>query len=261
MLDLNRPLIAEVLGEHPYPLFFVTMSGAHLYGFASDDSDYDLRGAHITPVRTMAGLREVPLTHELMDKSRAIEIDLVTHDIKKFFQLLLKNNGYVLEQVLSPICLYATPEFEELKALVPQCITRNHHYHFKSFAENQWGLLTKHAPATVKGLLYSFRVVLAGIHLMKSGRVESNLRHLNESFKFGYIDELIAMKVGGVEKATFQGESLAFFESEFNRLLLELEEARTSSDLPEEPSCRPELDALLVRTRLKHVEGRVGNSA
>ena len=175
MLELNTQLIDEVLAEHPHPLLFVTMSGAHLYGFASADSDYDLRGAHITPVRALSGLREVPLTHEVMDKTRSTEIDLVTHDMKKFIQLLLKNNGYVLEQVLSPICLYASPEFEELKALAPRCITRNHHYHFKNFAENQWQLLTKHAPATVKGLLYSFRG-RAGRHSPdeeRAGRVES----------------------------------------------------------------------------------------
>lgn len=42
--------------EHPLPLVFVTVSGAHLYGFPSPDSDYDLRGAHVLPVRDIAGL-------------------------------------------------------------------------------------------------------------------------------------------------------------------------------------------------------------
>jgi predicted nucleotidyltransferase len=39
-----------------------------------------------------------------------LEIDLVTHDAKKFFGLLLKKNGYVLEQVLSPLVVHTTPE-------------------------------------------------------------------------------------------------------------------------------------------------------
>jgi uncharacterized protein len=252
-MTLDTGLIHETLAEHPYPLLFVTMSGAHLYGFSSADSDYDLRGAHVTTVRALSGLRDVPLTHEVMDKTKSTEIDLVTHDIKKFFQLLLKNNGYVLEQVLSPIVLATSPEFEELKALAPRCITRNHHYHFKSFAENQWDLLTKHAPATVKGLLYSFRVVLAGIHLMKTGEVQSNLRVLNEAFRLSYIDDLIAKKISGAEKGSFTGDSLAFFETEFQRLLGELESARANSHLPEEPTCREELNDLLIRTRLKNL--------
>ena len=32
-----------------YPLVFATISGAHLYGFPSADSDFDLRGVHPLP--------------------------------------------------------------------------------------------------------------------------------------------------------------------------------------------------------------------
>ncbi|HQY89861.1 MAG TPA: nucleotidyltransferase domain-containing protein, partial [Tepidisphaeraceae bacterium] len=212
-MNVNKQVINDALAAHPHPLLFVTISGAHLYGFDSANSDYDLRGAHITPVRKMIGLAEPNLTHEVMDKSQPIEIDLVTHDIRKFCQLLLKNNGYVLEQVMSPIILHSTPAFEELKSLASQTITRHHHHHFRNFAQNQWDSLAKATP-TVKGLLYAFRVVLAGIHLMETHQVESNLRKLNESFKLSYVDELIARKVGGQEKDEFKGESLAFYESE-----------------------------------------------
>ena len=148
---------------------------------------------------------------------------------------------------------FSTPEFDELRALAPRAITRHHHHHFRNFALNQWELLSKHAKPTVKGLLYSFRVVLAGIHLMETHRVESNLRRLNESFKLSYIYDLIARKIGGQEKDEFKGESLAFFESEFNRLLALLEESRAKSSLPDEPTCRTELNDLLIRTRLQYL--------
>ena len=42
--------------RHPYPLVFATISGAHLYGFPSPDSDYDLRGCHLLPLRDVVGL-------------------------------------------------------------------------------------------------------------------------------------------------------------------------------------------------------------
>src|SRR5690606_12867706 len=48
-------LRAEV-ARHPYPLVFATVSGAHLYGFPSPDSDYDLRGCHVLPLREVVGL-------------------------------------------------------------------------------------------------------------------------------------------------------------------------------------------------------------
>ena len=47
-MTLN-PRLQGHIDSHPYPLLFATISGAHLYGFPSDDSDYDLRGAHRLP--------------------------------------------------------------------------------------------------------------------------------------------------------------------------------------------------------------------
>lgn len=41
---------------HPFPLVFATISGAHLYGFPSPDSDFDLRGVHLLPLETVVGL-------------------------------------------------------------------------------------------------------------------------------------------------------------------------------------------------------------
>ena len=89
-------LRAEV-ARHPYPLVFATISGAHLYGFPSPDSDFDLRGTHILPVDEVVGLDPGPETVQLETKDDVLELDLVTHDVKKFFALLLKKNDYALE--------------------------------------------------------------------------------------------------------------------------------------------------------------------
>ena len=40
----------HIVAAQPYPLLFATISGAHLYGFPSPDSDFDLRGAHVLPL-------------------------------------------------------------------------------------------------------------------------------------------------------------------------------------------------------------------
>jgi hypothetical protein len=93
----NEPLRRQV-ESHPYPLVFATISGAHLYGFPSPDSDFDLRGAHLLPLEEVVGLKAGRETVEESGVEDGIEIDLVTHDAKKFFGLILKKNGYVLEQ-------------------------------------------------------------------------------------------------------------------------------------------------------------------
>ncbi len=46
-------------------------------------------------------------------------------------------------------------------------------------------------------MLYAYRVLMTGIHLLRSGEVEANLLRLNEHFRLGFLDELIARKQSG----------------------------------------------------------------
>ncbi|WP_433257136.1 nucleotidyltransferase domain-containing protein [Streptosporangium sp. CA-135522] len=94
--------LADIPAEQPHPPAFVTVSGAHLYGFPSADSDVDLRGVHVLPVEEVVGLRTGEETVSRSWMRHGVEVDLVTHDLAKFCRLLLRRNGYVLEQLLSP---------------------------------------------------------------------------------------------------------------------------------------------------------------
>ena len=85
-----------------------------------------------------------------------LEIDLVTHDARKLFTLLLRKNGYVLEQLYSPLVVRSTPGHEELKAVARGCVTRHHSHHYFGFAETQWKLFDKERPRRVKPLLYVY---------------------------------------------------------------------------------------------------------
>ena len=53
---INDPRLLKQVETHPYPLLFATISGAHLYGFPSPDSDYDLPGVHVLPLEDVVGL-------------------------------------------------------------------------------------------------------------------------------------------------------------------------------------------------------------
>ena len=107
----------------------------------------------------------------------------MTHDARKFFGLLLKPNGYVLEQVLSPLIVRTTPAHEELTAIAAHCVTRRHERHYRGFAAGQWKLFEREQPPRIKPLLYVYRVLLTGIHLMRTGVVEANLSTLNDNAK------------------------------------------------------------------------------
>ena len=245
------PRLSDVVSRQPYPLLFATVSGAHLYGFPSPDSDYDLRGAHILPVHEVVGLDPGRETIEISQANDVLELDLVTHDIRKFFLMLLKKNGYVLEQLLSPLVVHTTLEHEELKEIARRCITRHHSHHYFGFAETQWKLFDKERPRRVKPLLYAFRVLLTGIHLMRTGDIEANLLRLNEEYKLPYITDLVARKLAGPEHSALEEADMSFFGSEYSRLRAVLEESYQSSSLPEAASGRSALNELLVTLRLK----------
>ena len=248
-MDFNQRLLAEIKRQ-PYPLLFTTISGAHLYGFPSPDSDHDLRGVHILPVAEVVKLEPGRETIEVSEVRQGLQIDLISHDAKKFFLLLLKKNGYVLEQLYSPLVLQTTPEHEELKAIASQCITRHHSYHYFGFAQTQWKLFEKEQPHRIKPLLYVYRVLLTGIHLMQTGVIEANLIRLNEEFNLTYIPDLIAQKLANTEKSLLTDTDVAFHQSEYNRLQTQLQQAHQASSLPEAPSGKDTLNDLLVRLRL-----------
>ena len=248
---IDYALLRNEVARHPYPLLFATISGAHLYGFPSPDSDYDLRGVHLLPLPEAVGLLPKKETMETSGPRAGTELDLVTHDALKFFELMLKRNGYVLEQLFSPLVVMARPEHEELKAIGFKCITRHHSHHYRGFAETQWKLFTKEDKPRVKPLLYVFRVLLTGILLMRTGRIEANLTILNQEFRLPYIAELIDRKVRSAENATLASSPLDFYSSEYRRLLRDLELAAADSGLPEESSPREELNDLLIRLRIE----------
>jgi len=245
------PRVLAQVANHPYPLLFATVSGAHLYGFPSPDSDVDLRGVHLLPLEQIVGLTAGQETVERSGVHDGLEIDLVTHDAGKFFGLMLKKNGYVLEQLLSPLVVHTTPEHEELKAIAAACVTRHHAHHYLGFAETQWKLFQKDDPPRVKPLLYVYRVLLTGLHLMRTGEVEANLVRLNDAAKLPYLPDLIARKTAGPEKGHLEPGDVDLHRREYERLRAELEHARDASRLPEAPRAAARLNDLLVRIRLQ----------
>jgi hypothetical protein len=248
----HDPRLNRIVAAQPYPLLFATISGAHLYGFPSPDSDFDLRGAHVLPVEKVVGL---DANDETIEDSRVIEgleMDIVSHDVRKFFRLLLKKNGYVLEQLFSPLIVQTTAEHAELKTIARGCVTKHHSHHYFGFAETQWKLFLKESPRRVKPLLYVYRVLLTGIHLMRSGEIQANLLTLNGEFRLPYISDLVARKLAGPEKSKLEDADIVFHESEYQRLRGELQAAHDASQLPEMPAeeTRAALNDLLVRVRL-----------
>ena len=247
MRTLDYAQLRRIVGAEPRTLVFATVSGAHLYGFPSSDSDVDLRGTHVAPLVDVVGLRSAPETTTRDWLDDGAEIDLVTHDVAKYFRMLLQRNGYVLEQLLSPLIVTTSDVHEELSALAPRLITAHHSHHYLGFARTQWALFAKNGE--LKPLLYTLRVLLTGIHLMESGEVQAHLPTLLEEVGGpSYVRDLMAAKADG-EHNSFDGK-VEQVTQDVLALTARLEAAAALSTLPDRPTAYDQLHDILVRLRL-----------
>ena len=237
----------EAAAELPRPLVFATVSGAHLYGFASADSDLDLRAAHVLPAAEVVGLRTGPETLQTGGVRDGVELDVVSHDLLKFARLLTTRNGYVLEQLLSPLVVATGPLHESLTAIAPGLLTRGHAHHYLGFAAGQEKLFDK--GGELKPALYLLRVLLTGRHLMRTGQLETDLGILGAELP--YVPDLIAAK-REAEHGPFPAGVLERLRRDVVLLRASLEEARDASRLPErpDPAAVDALHELVVSTRL-----------
>ena len=248
-LDTALPAwLADVAAAQPYPLVFATVSGAHLYGFASVDSDVDLRGVHVLPAAEVVGLRTGPETLQHMGVRDGVELDLVTHDLAKFCRLLLRPNGYVAEQMLSPLVVATSETHRELVALAPDLLTSRHAHHYRGFAATQWQLYGR--TGELKPALYTLRVLLTGIHLMRAGEVVADLDALWPDHDLPYVPDLIAAKRLGEHAALGDLVAPDRLPADVTRLTATLDESAQASPLPAAPRAADALHALLVRVRL-----------
>ena len=105
---------------HTEPLHFLLAveSGSRAWGFASPDSDYDVRAIYIRPQPYYLQIDEAKDTFEFIENQW---FDVGGWDIRKALRLLRKSNATLLEWLRSPIVYTQDDDFTgRLNALAPQ---------------------------------------------------------------------------------------------------------------------------------------------
>ena len=246
--DLDLPALGRWGCDRVPGSLFWTVSGSHLYGFSSVDSDIDLRGAFAAPLARLVGIRPVTDTRESKDVLAGREVESVAHEAGKYLRLLAKHNGYVLEQVFSPLVAHGDDFLERLRPIAKRCVTTGCHRHYRGFLQTQRGMFEKEAVKKAKTLLYAYRVVLTGIHMLETGEVEPHLPTLNERFRLSFIPELIQRKASA-ETGVLTDLDVAFHRDELTKWEQKLDAAHAASKLSAEPPW-DELDRFLIELRL-----------
>jgi hypothetical protein len=238
----------------PGRMVFSSISGSHLYGFPSKDSDIDLRGAYVAPLRSVVSLRESVETREVSSTIDGVLVEGVFHEVAKYFRLLVKGNGYVIEQILSPIGIARSKEFAELQRLAPRFMTRKTVLgHYSGFSASQLSLVRRHPHKGVKLILYAFRVLMTGINALRTRQIEANIVELNKTFQFDFIDQLVDMKIARENSPLGGGgHSVDWYIAKAEELRGTLESEAVASELPSapDPASIDELDDLLYALRV-----------
>lgn len=212
---------------------FYTLSGAHLYGFPSHDSDFDIRGCHIMDAREICGLH---MPKDFIQRMEG-EIDFVSFDIRKELGLVLQNNSNVLEHIFAPP-LVTGPSFPHLKKIAVLALSKkifNPYHGLALFNQKKYLGQENNAPdkSSVKKYLYVLRSLMAGIYALEQCRIEPDIRTLNRHFRYPVVDDLISIKMHGPEHGPggFDKEADALI----RQLFSDLESAKENSLLPKNP--------------------------
>ena len=157
---------------HTEPLHFLLAveSGSRAWGFASPDSDYDVRAIYIRPQPYYLQIDEAKDTFEFIENQW---FDVGGWDIRKALRLLRKSNATLLEWLRSPMVYTQDDDFiGRLNALAPQYVQAAallHHY--RGIAGNASRNMDLAHPVKLKKWFYVLRPLLAARWAVKQGGI------------------------------------------------------------------------------------------
>lgn len=160
MRDEILAALRSIEAEAQVRVLLAVESGSRAWGFASPDSDYDVRFVY---VHEPAWYLTVFESRDVIEKMLPGELDVSGWDLRKSLRLFSKCNLALNEWLGSPVVYCETSEFRsELRALIPMFFnpTRATH-HYRSMAKQALSNLTSENQISIKKLLYATRALLA----------------------------------------------------------------------------------------------------
>ncbi|MFK7947513.1 MAG: nucleotidyltransferase domain-containing protein [Saprospiraceae bacterium] len=147
-------------------ILYAIESGSRAWGFASENSDWDVRFIY---VHTLDWYLQIGTRKDTIEKMLPNDLDLSGWELRKALGLFRKSNPSLLEWLDSPI-VYIENEaiMKEWRALVPLFFNaKNIMYHYLNIARNTYNNYLKQDEVTLKKYFYALRP-LACCHWIKT---------------------------------------------------------------------------------------------
>ena len=161
--------LAKAEEEHCVRILFAIESGSRAWGFASPNSDYDVRFIYMREPQWYQAVdleeRRDVIEYEITD-----DIDLNGWDARKSLRLYWKSNPGFVEWIQSPITYLERGEFREnaLRILPSIYAPEKGIYHYRSMAKTNYRGYLQETIVPLKKYFYVLRPLLAARWVAKT---------------------------------------------------------------------------------------------
>lgn len=234
--DFLKKIIAEKLVEiertQNVRIIHAVESGSRAWGFASPDSDYDVRFIYVRPLEYYLRLEQ---TRDVIEYQLDETLDINGWDLQKALRLLYKSNPTIFEWNNSPVIYKTSPEWQRVNNIINNYYNSKHGvYHYLSMAKSNYREYLKTDIVKLKKYFYVIRPVLACKWIIDKNSpppmLFSELCDAQlEPYMKPYIDKLLNLKINTPEISMGKriDEVNNYIESNIDKL------ERTISDMPE----------------------------
>jgi predicted nucleotidyltransferase len=221
-----RDALAQVETEQNVRVLYACESGSRAWGFASRDSDYDVRFLYVHPRDWYLSVDD---GRDVVERPLSDELDVSGWELRKALRLLRKSNPPLLEWLQSPVVYCHDPAFTLRFSTLASAFysPRRCFAHYLHMAFGNWrSYLAGREEVSLKKYLYVFRPVLACRWIERGlGQVPMLFQDLvdvvlDEDDVRSALEELVARKQAGDElsKAPHVPVLSRFVEQELPRL-------------------------------------------
>lgn len=238
MLTTIEQELKLIESRHGVKIIYACESGSRAWGFASNDSDYDIRFIYVRPIKDYFQVVREHDTYinrnndeRLKNLEKTDDLDFVGHDIQKALYLISKGNPDVISWLFSPIVYYS---FETLEKKIKEQAfyffkSKAGIYHYNHMARRNFNQYIDTEEPSMKKYLYVVRPVLACMWILDRSspppvdfsELYMNMKGLLSKEVIKEIDHLLKEKKKGLEKSTikklpaldkFLGEQIKIFD-------------------------------------------------
>ncbi len=167
MEKLIKSKLKEIEGKENIRILHCVESGSRAWGFASPDSDYDVRFIYVRPEEFYLRLDK---TRDVIEWQLDDTLDINGWDISKALTLLHKSNPTLFEWNSSPIVYKTTGQWKRISDIINRYfVAKAGLYHYLSTAKGNYREYLKGETVRLKKYFYVLRPLLACKWILAEG--------------------------------------------------------------------------------------------